>query len=313
MNAFKSLAVIHDQAYENWKTFSHNLLTHVNPLHGWRLQRRPGTGVAQSDQRRQRGQLPELGAREIPDFRKAWNAWLIERYPDRAALAHEWGQLLHDDEDPEQGTVRLEGNIYGQEVHGRDVVCFLADVDRDFFQRTAKFLREELGVRRQVLLTNMNAWTNPVVTRQGCAAKWITSMITSTWIIRNSSSSRGDCPAGVRTRAPSLAVPLAVDTLRLLACLTDPSRSPNTTTPVPAAIAVSSGILTGAMGALQDWGAIWRFAYWSRPRGAVPARTHGLLQHGERSAESGGGTSEHLLVLTRRHAERSFRTARRLR
>ena len=86
--------------------------------------------------------------REIPDFRKAWNAWLIQRYPDRAALTHEWGQLLHDDEDPQQGTVRLEGNIYGQEVRGRDVMCFLADVDRDFFRRSEIPPRGTRSLRR---------------------------------------------------------------------------------------------------------------------------------------------------------------------
>ena len=134
MNAFKTLAVIHDQAYENWKTFSRNLLTHVNPYTGRAYKDDPGLAWLSLINEGSLGNFLSL-AREIPDFRKAWNAWLAQRYPDRAALAQEWGQLLRDDEDPGQGTVRLEGNIYGQEVRGRDLVCFLADVDRDFFRR----------------------------------------------------------------------------------------------------------------------------------------------------------------------------------
>ena len=256
MNAFKTLAVIHDQAHENWKTFSRNLLTHVNPYTGRAYKDDPGLAWLSLINEGNLGNFVNL-AREIPDFRKSWNAWLAQRYPDRAALAQEWGQLLHDDEDPEQGTVRLEGNIYGQEVRGRDLVCFLADVDRDFFRRSEIPPR---GTRSTPLLTNMNAWTNPVVTQQvRCEMDYVDDhfYVDHPEFVEQSWRLPSRCP-NTSPIAGGAGGGRHITFTRLFDrpfTLTEYNYSG------PGRYRGVGGILTGAMGALQDWGAIWRFAY----------------------------------------------------
>ena len=93
MNAFKVLAVIHEQAFDNWKAFSKNLLTQVNPYTGRAYKDDPGLAWLSLINEGNLGNYLNL-VREIPGFRTAWNDWLIERYQDRSGLSAVWGQIL---------------------------------------------------------------------------------------------------------------------------------------------------------------------------------------------------------------------------
>ena len=93
MNSFKVLAVINDKAFENWKDFARNLLTHVNPYTQRAYKDDPGLAWLSLINEGNLGNYLSL-IKEIPDYRRAWNRWLINRYGDRAGLAAAWGSIL---------------------------------------------------------------------------------------------------------------------------------------------------------------------------------------------------------------------------
>ncbi|NUQ66370.1 MAG: hypothetical protein HUU20_28235, partial [Pirellulales bacterium] len=91
------------------------------------------------------------------------NARFASRCP-AAAKSTAWRSALKAEEDPAQGTVALDGSVHSQDLRGRDLVLFLAEVEKDFLVRATTFLRKELAVR--ALITNMNGWTNHATSQQ---------------------------------------------------------------------------------------------------------------------------------------------------
>ncbi len=162
MNSFKVLAVVNPQAYENWKTFARNLLTHVNPYTQRCYAAEPALAWLSLINEGNLGNYMQL-IKDIPDYKAAWNRWLVQQYQNRDALAKVWGDLLKAEEDPTRATVILEGSINDRNMRGRDTIRFLTQVEKDFVERASKFLHEEIGTH--ALITNMNAWTNPVTTQ----------------------------------------------------------------------------------------------------------------------------------------------------
>ena len=197
-------------------------------------------------------------AKDIPDYRAAWNRWLVERYRDRAALAAAWKSALKAGEDPAQGTVTLDGSVHSQDLRGRDLVLFLAQVEQDFLARATAFLRKDLGAR--ALVTNMNGWTNHATSQQVRSAMDYVDdhfyvdhprFLEQPWRLPSR------CPntspvAGGASGGRHLAFTRLFD-------------KPFTVTEYnysgPGRYRGVGGILTGALGAIQGWDAIWRFAY----------------------------------------------------
>src|SRR6185369_13527584 len=92
------------------------------------------------------------------DWQRAWNRWLAARYPSRPALAQALGKLP-DDQEPAKANVPMP-DVHANSPAATQFNVFLAEIERDFVARTRKFLREEL--RCAALLTDLNAWTNPL-------------------------------------------------------------------------------------------------------------------------------------------------------
>lgn len=257
MNCFKVLAALNPAAYENWKTFVRNLLGHVNPYTKRAWKDEPGLAWLALINEGNLGNYVSL-AKDIPDYRVAWNRWLTERYRDRAALAAAWKAALKAGEDPTQGTVALDGSVHSQDLRGRDLVLFLAQVERDFLGRATAFLREELGA--QALVTNMNGWTNHATSQQVRSAMDYVDdhfYVDHPRFLEQSWRLPSRCPntspvAGGASGGRHLAFTRLCD-------------KPFTVTEYnysgPGRYRGVGGILTGALGAIQGWDAIWRFAY----------------------------------------------------
>ena len=257
MNGFKVLVALHPGAYENWKAFARNLLEHVNPYTQRAYKDEPGLAwLALVNE----GNLTNFVglAKEIPEYRQAWNRWLVDRYATRDALAAAWGAALKSEEDPAKGTVTLEGSIHGQDLRSRDMVLFFAKVEKDFLARAGAFLRNELGVR--ALITNRNGWTNHV-TSQGVrdAMDYVDDhfyvdhprFLEEPW--RLPSRCPNSSPvAGGATGGRHLAFTRLLD---------KPFTVSEYNYSGPGRYRGVGGILTGALGALQGWDSIWRFAY----------------------------------------------------
>lgn len=257
MNAYKVLVPINEKAWEDWKAFSRNFLTHVNPYTGRAYKDEPGLAWLSLINEGNLGNFVGL-LKELPEYRQAWNRWLAGQYRDRAGMAAAWGDALKAEEDPAKGTVVLDGDVHNQDARGRDLVRFLTKVDTDFVLRAKKFLRDELGVR--ALVTNLNAWTNPVTLQLARAEMDYVDdhfyvdhphFLEQPWRLPsrcdNSSPVAGGAAGGRHVAFTRL--------------FDKPWTLSEYNYSAPGAYRGVGGILTGSMGALQDWGVIWRFAY----------------------------------------------------
>lgn len=257
MNRFKVLAALNPAAFENWKAFSRQWLEHVNPYTGRAYKDEPGLAWLALINEGNLTNFVSL-AKDIPDYQQAWNRWLLQQYGDRDSLADAWGSLLSDGQDPQRGNVPLDGSVYGQDRRARDLILFLTQVEHDFLIRATEFLREELGAK--ALLTNMNGWTNHVVSQQVRAdmdyvddhfyvdhPRWLEQSWRLPSRCDNVSPVAGGASGGRH--------------LAFTRLLDKPFTVSEYNYSGPGRYRGVGGILTGALGAIQDWDAIWRFAY----------------------------------------------------
>jgi hypothetical protein len=257
MNRFKVLAALNPAAFENWKTFSRNWLEHVNPYTGRAYKDEPGVAWLALINEGNLTNFVHL-AKDIPDYQQAWNRWLLEQYGGRAALAEAWGAVLGGDQDPSRGTVPLDGSVYGQDRRSRDLILFLTRVEQDFLARAMSFLRDELGVK--ALVTNMNGWTNHVVSQRVRAGMDYVDdhfyvdhprFLEQSWRL----------PSRCDNASPVAGGASGGRHLAFTRLLDKPFTVSEYNYSGPGRYRGVGGILTGALGAIQGWDAIWRFAY----------------------------------------------------
>ena len=155
-------------------------------------------------------------------------------------------------------------------ARSRDLVLFLAHVELDFLVRATAFLREELGAR--TLVTNMNGWTNHATSqRVRSAMDYVDDhfyvdhprFLEQSWRLPSRCPNTSPIAEGA-TGGRHLAFTRLFD-------------KPFTVTEynysAPGRYRGVGGILTGALGAIQGWDGIWRFAYsHSRDNLFQPAR-----------------------------------------
>ncbi len=257
MNGFKVLAALNPGAYDNWKAFARNLLEHVNPYTNRAYKDEPGLAWLALINEGNLTNFVHL-AKEIPDYRQAWNRWLVERYATRDALAVVWGSALKTEEDPAQGNVTLDGSVHGHDLRGRDLVLFFAKVEKDFLSRATRFLREELGVR--ALVTNMNGWTNHATSQEVRAEM---DYVDDHFYVDHPRFL--EQPWRLPSRCPNTSPVAGGATggrhLAFTRLLNKPFTVSEYNYSGPGRYRGIGGILTGALGALQGWDGIWRFAY----------------------------------------------------
>ena len=157
MDTFKILVPVHPGAWENWKRFSRNLLTHVNPYTQLRYADDPALAWLSMINEGNFGNFMKQ-ILETPEWKTAWNEWLRRQYTDRETLAKAWGTELLTEEDPSTGSVSLPAKLDAKGLRVRDCIVFFTETERDMVRRMKNFLRDELGC--QALITNCNAWTN---------------------------------------------------------------------------------------------------------------------------------------------------------
>lgn len=151
------------------------------------------------------------------------------------------------------------------EFHGADVASFFADTEQASFRRMSAVVRDELHCA--ALQTNTNGWTN-LVTDQGPRVDYDyvddhfyvdhPRFIEHDWALPSRCDNRnpllGGTPGGSGNAFVRLwGKPFTISEFNYSA---------------PGRYRAVGGMLTGALGALQDWSSIWRFAY-SHSREAV--------------------------------------------
>ena len=257
MDEFKMAVHVNDRAFENYKDFARALLTHENPYTHLRYADDPALAWLSLVNEDCPGNfIAGLKGRLRDDWQHAWNRWLSARYPERAELARVLGNL-RSEQDPARGTVPLQG-VYGRTPAVVVFNVFLAEIERDFFERTRAFLRDELHC--QALLTDCNAWSNPVQLQAVRGAfDYVDDhfyvdhpqFIERPWSLPSRSANTSPIADGARggrdcafTRL--VGKPFTITEFDYAA---------------PGRFRGMGGILTGTLGAVQDWDGLWRFAY----------------------------------------------------
>jgi hypothetical protein len=269
MDTFKILVPVHAGAYGNWKQFARNLLDHTNPYTQRRYADEPALAWLCMINEGNYGNFYK-DLRSIPEWASAWNHWLLRRYPTRQALAASWESELKEAEDPASLSVALPENLRGNSLRARDAIAFLSDTDHDMVQRMEQFLHDELGCH--ALVSNANSWTY-FVTDQ--ASRAIYDYVDDHFYVDHPQFI--DQPWRLPSKCPNTSPIAEGATGGRSKSFTRLFDKPFTITEfnysAPGRFRGVGGILTGAMGALQGWSGLWRFAY-SHSRDALfqPAR-----------------------------------------
>ncbi len=257
MDEYKMAVLVNANAYNDFKAFARELLTHVNPYTQLSYADDPTLAWISLVNEGNPGNF--IGRLEGPlrdDWQSAWNQWLGQRYPNRQSLVSAIGKLP-DDQDPSLGNVPLQ-NVHGNSPATVQFNVFLAETEQDFFQRTRAFLRDELHCH--ALLTDMNAWTNPL---QMQAVRAEFDYIDDHFYVDHPRFL--EQPWRLPSSCPNTS-PIAEGAPGGRNCaFTRLYGKPFTITEFnyssPGRFRGVGGILTGALGALQDWDGVWRFAY----------------------------------------------------
>ncbi len=268
---FKALIMVYEPAYQNWATFAKAFLTHVNPHTGRRYADEPGMPFIALVNEGSIGYAMRE-ARETPQMQAAWRAWLKGKRASDPAFA----------EIPEVMPTSMGGR------EGSAVALFIADTEARTVARMKTFLREEIGCR--ALLSNYNCGTHyvPLQPVRQSVYDYVDDhfyvdhpqFIEKRWALPSRCANLNPLLSGCRTPANVAFTRLAEK----------PFTVSEFNFSAPGMFRGVGGILTGAMGALQDWSAIWRFSYSHRLENMLDGQ--GAMSYFDVSTDPLGQASE---------------------
>ncbi|NLE54718.1 MAG: hypothetical protein GX617_07265 [Lentisphaerae bacterium] len=253
MREFKYLVPVCPAAMANWKEFSRNFLLHKNPYTGLTYAEDPAMAWLSMINE---GTLSVSAISARDDRVKAlwldaWNAWLTKKYGSSSARNQAWELDL-----PEALTEMLPKDASDAAV--RDVNIFFLDTQNAMFAEMKAFLRDELGC--QALLTDMNFGGN---------AAWMQlarnnfDYVDDHFYIDHPSflEKRWSLPSRCPNQSVVARGSIGGDHNSFTRLLDKPFTITEYNYSGPGRYRGVGGILTGCLGAIQDWAGIWRFAY----------------------------------------------------
>jgi hypothetical protein len=239
MDEFKMAVPVNERAFENYRQFAKALLDHVNPYTKLRWGDDPALAWLSLINEPNPGNfIGRMKPRLKADYEKAWGVWLAKHHPDAGSLA-----MPTDDRKPESWLL---------------MNLFLADNQREFLARGTKMLREDLHCR--ALVTNLNAWTNPV---QIEAVRPEMDYVDDHFYVDHPEfiERPWQLPSRCANRSPVAQGAPGGRGCAFIRLLDKPFTCSEFNYSGPGRFRGVGGILTGALGAVQDWSVIWRFAY----------------------------------------------------
>ena len=241
-NVFKALIAVHEPAYQNWAAFARAFLTHVNPHTGRRYADEPGLPLIALINEGSIG-YGMRETRETAPMQAAWLAWLSEKRSKDPSFA----------DVPDTMPVGMSGKA------GSAAALFVADIEGKMVARMKAFLRDEIGCR--ALISNYNCGTHYVPLQPVREALYDyvddhfyvdhPNFLEKKWALPSRCGNENPLRTGCRT-------PCNVAFTRLV---DKPFTVSEYNFSAPGMFRGVGGILTGAMGALQEWSALWRFSY----------------------------------------------------
>ena len=254
MQDFKFLLPVSRAAMENWKTFTRAFLTHQNPYTGLTYAQDPALAwLCMVNEGTLSNRVYSLSGRLLELWLEAWNAWLNRAYGgDPAARNRAWGaerparltELL-----PREGATPAEL---------RDVSRFLRDTEDRMFTEMRDFIRDDLGCA--ALLTDMN---NGAVNAWGQLSRSRFDYVDHHFYIDHPQflDQRWRLPSRCGNESVVRQGSLGGTSNAFCRRFDKPFTITEYNYSGPGRYRGVGGILTGCLGALQDWAGIWRFAY----------------------------------------------------
>ena len=245
MDTYKILVAVHDGAWENLKTFSRQWLLHVNPHTGRSYAQEPALAwLAITNEGNFGNFLKQM--QDIPEWQQEWEKWLTAR--QRA-----------DPEAYKDIDTALPTNIWERNRKIAAFTLFLDEMEIRFVERARAFLRDEMQCR--ALITNRSSWTNFAVDQ--VSREEVYDFVDDHFYVdhphfleqpwRLPSSCANENP--IRTRD------MGAQGIVYTRLLNKPFTVTEYNFSAPGQFRGIGGIVTGTLGALQDWDGIWRFAY----------------------------------------------------
>lgn len=249
---FRPLLAHHPRALENVKAFARNFFLHRNPYTGLTYAEEPSLAwICMVNEGN--FQPANDGSRIAKVWTEAWNRWLDQRYGNAEARNAAWGRQA-----PKTLTLMPSEAQRSTPREYADFEQFMVDSETRLYHELATFMREELGCH--ALFTSINhSW----LTARGAMVRREFDYVDTHFYVDHPSF------PGKRWSLPSYS-----QNLNLVAAgriggadfafgrLWD---RPYTITEfnyaAPGQYRGVGGILTGCLGAQQDWAGIWRFAY----------------------------------------------------
>ena len=240
-DGFKLHCAFWEPACSNLCAWSRNFLAHVNPYTGRSLAEEPALcGIALVNE----GNLGVYGVRKLQETRgvpEAWKKWCSEHDVDTTGF-------------PEKGD-------------DPELARFLADAEMRFANRMRAFLNGELGCMAP--LSSMNRGYNPVqyqLVRKKCF-----DYVDAHFYVDHPKFI-GPSPWGVPSRCdnrnPVRSLSLGVPEVVFRRLIDKPFCVTEWNYVSPGRYRGMGGVVIGAIGALQDWSGMWRYA-WSSHRDCV--------------------------------------------
>jgi hypothetical protein len=171
----KGLTYFDRQLIALQKEFAQQLIDHVNPFTGLRYGDEPAIALVElvnentliefwgrgmldgGEPEVARGHWYPIPSTYVAQLDRLWNAYVAERYRDRAALATAWEGDLRDYEDPARGSLRrLKASEFAAASgpRFREEARFYTDIEIAYFQEMKAYLRDELHVQQLLLGTS---------------------------------------------------------------------------------------------------------------------------------------------------------------
>ncbi|MDD4539531.1 MAG: hypothetical protein PHT80_10995 [Lentisphaeria bacterium] len=265
---FRPHIAVNPKALENVKTFARNFFLHRNPYTGLTYAEDPA--LPWICLINEGNSVPRPGSgRAYQAWLDAWNKWLLEKYGTTAKRNQAWGI-----DAPEVMTAYHTSPASAPiAAEWRDFELFQVDMEKRLYDNLAAFMREELGCK--AMLTSMNhSWLNP----RGATIRERFDYVdqhfyvdhpffpVKRWQVPSSSKNdnlvkTGNIGGTQHAFGRHYGKPFTVTEFNYSA---------------PGQYRGVGGILTGCLGALQDWSGIWRFAY---AHGKGPIFTPGRMAY----------------------------------
>ncbi|MGN0855018.1 MAG: hypothetical protein ACI4R9_05820 [Kiritimatiellia bacterium] len=252
MDEFKELVLFHEGAYRNYLAFSRAFLGHVNPKTGRRWADEPALAFLALVNEGNPGNRGYSFMARLPESKAAWETWLAEK---KSADPATYADI----------TTAVPKDCWENSRQNSAYCLFLTEVEIAFAEKMKRFIREEIG--SPVLLTDLSCWKNPIHYQ---LARTRYDYVDDHFYVDHPSfpEERWRQPSVCPNANPVRGANAGFESVFKHRLLDKPFTLTEFNYSGPGRYRGVGGMMLGAQAALQEYDAIWRFA-WSHSDDAV--------------------------------------------